>query len=218
MIKIMIIEDNPAYRKGISLAIERTDGMECCREFGTAAIALREIPSFSDEEAPSLILLDLNLPGISGLDALPQIKALLPEARVIILTQSDMQEDVLRAIELGAAGYLLKASSIPQLLEGIQTVHDGGATLDPGLASLIMHSLKTGQRKAEPSIKLSKREREVITRIAEGAVQKEIAGQLGLSIYTINEYIASIYKKLNVHNAPAAVAKAYKTGILPHSK
>ncbi len=215
MIKILIIEDNPAYRKGIAQAIAKTDGMELTQEFGTAAIALRKIPTLAKESAPNLILLDLNLPGISGLDALPRIKELLPEAKVIILTQSDMQEDVLRAIELGAAGYLLKASSVPRLLEGMQTVHDGGATLDPGLASLIMSSLKNKQPKTESVVELSRRELEVIARIAEGAVQKEIADQLDLSVYTVGEYIANIYKKLNVHNAPAAVAKAYKSGILP---
>lgn len=213
MIKIMIIEDNPAYRKGIALAIAKTEGMTLSHEFGTAAVALQKVPIFGKEEMPDLVLLDLNLPGISGLDALPRLKEILPEARVLILTQSDMQHDVLRAIELGAAGYLLKSSSIPQLLDGIRTVHRGGATLDPGLASLIIQTLK--KQKKEDSIDLSKRELEVLAHIADGAVQKQIADQLDLSSYTVNEYIANIYKKLNVHNAPAAVSKAYKTGILP---
>ncbi len=215
MIKIMIIEDNPAYRKGIGRAVEKTDGMEMTQSFGTAAMALQKAAAFAKHELPNLVLLDLNLPGLSGLDALPRLKQALPEAQVIILTQSDRQDDVLRAIELGAAGYLLKSSSIPQLLDGIRTVHRGGATLDPGLAGLIMKSLKKRKPSAAPGIELSKREFEVLTLIAAGEVQKQIADRLGLSIYTVGEYIANIYKKLNVHNAPAAVAEAYKTGILP---
>jgi two-component system nitrate/nitrite response regulator NarL len=217
-IQIMLIEDNPAYRKGICCAIENTDGMKLSRQFGTAEIALRSIPAFEREARPNLVLLDLNLPGMSGLDALPEIKALLPEAKVIILTQSDLQADVLRAIELGANGYLLKASSIPQLLQGIQTVHDGGATLDPGLASLIMNTLNPGKTKKPPAVELSRREHEVLALIAEGSAQKQIAAELDISVYTVSEYIANIYKKLNVPNAPAAIAKAYRTGILPSSK
>lgn len=222
MIKIMIIEDNTAYRKAIKLALTKTDNMEVCQEFGTAAIALQKLSKLKskktekEKDLPELILLDLNLPGTSGLDALPQIKSYLPKAKVIILTQSDMQQDVLRAIELGASGYLLKSSSIPTLLEGIQTVHNGGATLDSGLASLIISSLKKNKSDKTPTVELSKREIEVINLIAEGLVQKQIAEHLGISVHTVNEYIANIYKKLNVHNAPAAVAKAYKSGILPN--
>ncbi|MDF7799311.1 response regulator transcription factor [Pontiellaceae bacterium B1224] len=215
MIKIMLIEDNAAYRKSIGWALEQADDMELTHQFGTASVALRKVSTFTDDGAPNVILLDLNLPGISGLDALPQLRILLPQAKVIILTQSDMQEDVLRAIEQGAAGYVLKSSSIPQLMEGIQTVHNGGATLDPELAGLIMNTLKKRSSKTEPATKLSKRELEVLTHIADGAVQKQIADQLGISSYTVNEYIAGIYRKLNVHNAPAAVAKAYQTGVLP---
>ena len=214
MIKVMIIEDNPAYRKGIVLAVGKADGMALTQEFGTAAVALQKIPALDTEKGPDIILLDLNLPGITGLDALPELKKLLPEAKVIILTQSDMQRDVLRAIELGASGYLLKASSIPQLLDGIEAVHKGGATLDPGLASLIINSLRKRTSKTERAVELSKREMQVLTLIAEGSVQKQIAHQLNLSNHTVNEYIANIYKKLNVHNAPAAVAKAYRSGLI----
>lgn len=214
----MLIEDNPAYRKGIACAIENSAGMELSRQFGTAAIALRSIPSFKSDDLPNLILLDLNLPGISGLDALPQLKELLPAAKIIILTQSDMQEDLLTAIELGAAGYLLKSSSIPQLIQAIQTVNSGGATLDPGLASLIMNTLNKGTRKTAPSISLSKREFEILSLISEGSAQKQIADQLNISAFTVREYIANIYKKLNVPNAPAAISKAYRTGILPSSE
>lgn len=172
-IKVMIVEDNPAYRRGICCAVAQTDGMELCQEFGTAAIALRSIPDFETSQIPNLVLLDLNLPGITGIDALPQIKPLLPEAKVIILTQSDRQADVLAAIELGAAGYLLKSSSIPQLLQGMQTVHNGGATLDSSLASLIMDTIKDSRKKEAPQIQLSKRELDVLTLIAEGAVQNK---------------------------------------------
>lgn len=208
-LRIMLIEDSAAYRKGIACALEAQPDMELIREFGTAEIALRHL----GDKAPDLILLDLNLPGMTGLDALPSIKAQAPESKVIILTQSDKEADVLQAIELGAAGYLLKASSIEQLVHGIHLVRDGGATLDPSLARFILDTLQ--QNLSQPPVKknLSKRELEILSLIAEGLAQKQIASELQISIYTVTEHIHNIYDKLNVPNAPAAVAKAYKTGL-----
>jgi DNA-binding NarL/FixJ family response regulator len=208
-LRIMLIEDSAAYRKGIACALEAQPNMELISEFGTAEIALRKL----GENPPDLILLDLNLPGMKGLDALPLIKAQAPESKVIILTQSDKEADVLQAIELGAAGYLLKASSIEQLVNGIHLVRDGGATLDPNLARFILDTLQ--QNLSQPSAKkhLSKRELEILTLIAEGLAQKQIAAELQISIYTVTEHIHNIYDKLNVPNAPAAVAKAFKTGL-----
>lgn len=213
-IRIMLIEDSPAYRKGIAFALEARPDMELCSEFGTAEIAIRSL----GENAPDMILLDLNLPGMSGLESIPQIKAKAPDAKIIILTQSEKEADVLQAIELGASGYLLKASSIDQLMNGIHKVHGGGATLDPNLARFILDTLQRTLTKTTSATSLSKRELEVLTLISEGLAQKQIASQLKISVYTVTEHIKNIYDKLEVPNAPAAVAKAYKTGLFPRSE
>lgn len=208
-LRIMLIEDSPAYRKGIACALEKQSDMELVGEFGTAEIALRSMST----EKPDLILLDLNLPGMSGLDSIPSIKVQAPKAKIIILTQSDKEADVIQAIELGASDYLLKASSIGQLIESIQHVRNGGATLDPSLARYILNALKQKKESTKSESSLSKRELEILKLIAEGFAQKQIAAELSISIYTVTEHIHNIYDKLNVPNAPAAVAKAYRAGL-----
>jgi DNA-binding NarL/FixJ family response regulator len=212
-IKIMLVEDNTAYRRGINCALESNPDLELISEFGTAEIALRSLQNMSTRHVPDLILLDLNLPGMSGLDALPYFRKSIPEARIIILTQSDREADVLLSIELGAAGYLLKSSSMEELMQGIQNVSNGGATLDPGLATFIIRTLRKRQHEKESRVELSQRALEVLALIAEGHSQKQIADQLGISVYTVGEHIHNIYEKLDVPNAPAAVNRAHRLGL-----
>lgn len=213
-IRIMLVEDFPDYRKGIACALDGRADMELASEFGTAEIALRSLQEIEKKNAPDIILLDLNLPGMSGLDSIPEFLHQAPDTKIIILTQSDTEADVLRAIHQGASGYLLKSTSIEQLMDGIQCVHKGGATLDPSLARFILNTLNKTRPKKPKETGLSKRELEIITLIAEGEPQKQIASQLQITTWTVTEYIQSIYKKLNVVNAPSAIAKAYRTGIL----
>lgn len=211
-IKLILVEDNLAYRKGISCALERSPDIELIAEFGASEFALNSIPKLP---TPDILLLDLNLPGISGLESIPLFQEQSPETKIIILTQSDKEVDVLHAIRIGASGYLLKSSSIAQLMTGIQDVHQGGATLDPSVSKFILNSLKQTPLKIATCPDLSKRELEVLTLIAEGMAQKMIASQLDISVYTVSEYIHNIYSKLGVPNAPSAVSKAYESGILP---
>ena len=157
-VKVMIIEDNPEFRKVLRLALSRDAAIELSSEFGTAEIALRSLRDGSLPGSPDVILLDLRLPGMGGLDALPHFTSTAPQAKVIVLTQSDCEADVLRAIALGAAGYLLKSSTITQIKEGIRTVIDGGASLDPGVAKFLFKSLQSRRPTAEAEGLLSDRE------------------------------------------------------------
>lgn len=211
---IMIVEDHPAYREAIELSLQEETDLLLTGTYGAAEIALRSLQSMETRKPTDLILLDLHLPGMSGIDAIPFFKKSLPRAKIIILTQSEKEADILQAIQCGAEGYLLKSSSFEEITSGIRTVMDGGATLDPSLALFIMNTLK-GRKKSDPApAQLTAREMEILTHLSEGFHKKEIAQRLDIGVSTVAEYVKRIYIKLNVQNAPAAINKAYKSGIL----
>ncbi|MBK1832192.1 response regulator transcription factor [Verrucomicrobiaceae bacterium R5-34] len=213
-IQVLLVEDHAGYREVISRTIQAADQVELLKQFGTAEIALREIQCVGPQKTPDVILLDLNLPGMSGIEGIPWFKKYLPEANVIILTQSDQEQDVLDAIALGASGYLLKSSTAKQVIEGIQIVAAGGASLDPSVAKFILKTMQQRQPDEEPKKELSGRELEILALLGDGLVKKEIAEQLGISVTTVAYHIKHIYQKLEVQNAPSAVAKGYRSGLL----
>ncbi len=217
-IRIMMVEDHPEYREIVELALSKEPDMELVSQFGTSERAMRSFRDRNGGEKPDIILLDLNLPGMGGLESIPYFSAEIPEAKIIILTQSDLEDDILKAITLGASGYLLKSSTVRQLTEGIRTVMSGGASLDSRLAKFVLKTLKTKLSKSEFEQLLTERELEVLSLLAEGRVKKEIAERLHISISTVVTHVTHIYEKLNAPNAPAAIAKAFQMGILPLSK
>ncbi len=214
-IKIMLVEDNPEFRDVITFTLSDEPDLELQSQFATADFALRSLQDLSTRKVPDLILLDLNLPGMSGLEAIPWFRKALPDAEIIILTQSNHEADVLTAIASGASGYLLKEATLDQITEGIRTVMDGGSVLDPAMARHLVNHHKNNPKNTPEEIQLSPRELEVLSGIAEGKLQKEVAQDLGISHQTVITHIGHIYEKLNVENAPAAVAQAYKKGIFP---
>jgi DNA-binding NarL/FixJ family response regulator len=212
-IRILLVEDHPEYREVIEMLLGREPDMELLAQFGSSEGALQRLQEQPRRLEPDVILLDLNLPGMSGLDVLPLFGKAAPAARIIILTQSNKEADVLRAITLGASGYLLKSSSRKQVTDGIRTVMAGGATLDAGVARFILKSLQERLPKADAAPQLSRRELDVLALIAEGLAHKEIAGRLNIGSTTVVTHINHIYEKLNVANAPAAVDKAHRFGL-----
>lgn len=214
IIRTMLVEDNRDYRSVIEHALEVEPDIELVSQFSTPEIALRSLEDHKTRKVADLILLDLRLPGMDGLEALPWFLKALPDAKVIILTQSDAEADVLQAIKLGAAGYLLKSTRADQLIDGIRNVMSGGASLEAGVARLIIETLQTKLPDNKPEQLLSKRELEILTLLAEGLAKKEICNQLKISYSTVDTHVAHIYNKLNASNAPAAISKAYRKGIL----
>lgn len=216
--KLILVEDHPDYRDSVDLALSTAADIELTNQFGTAEQALRHLQYDANFQMPDLILLDLNLPGMTGIEAIPWFKKQAPQTAIIILTQSDRETDVVNAIAAGASGYLLKSSSRNQLIEAIQLVLEGGAPLDVSIAKYILKMLQTRPRKKQESIALSSREVEVLTQLGEGLVKKQIADVLNISSHTVDNHIRHIYEKLQVPNAPAAISKAYRSGILPCSQ
>ena len=211
----MLVEDNPKYRAVIQLALEDESDIDLTCKFGTAEMALRSLNDPSKRQEPDLVLLDLSLPGMSGLDALPFFQQELPNAKILILTQSDAEADVPQAISRGASGYLMKSAALNEITDGIRNTFDGGASLDPCIAKFILHTLQQHLPKGEIDTWLTARELEVLTLLGDGLLKKQIAEQLQISYTTVDYHVRNIYEKLEVQNAPAAVRKAGALGLFP---
>jgi len=217
-IRVMLVEDNPDYRSVVELALSDEPDIELISQFGTSEIAIRSLSEADEKNIPDLILLDIRLPGMDGLDAIREFRQSAPNAKIVIFTQSSQEEDVLRAISLGAAGYLLKSTTVGELTDSIRTVAGGGASLDAGVAKFILHTLQTiqtGGSEGDESSLLSDRELQILSLLAEGLVKKEIAKKLSISYATVDTHVGRIYQKLDVSNAPSAVNRAHRMRLFP---
>ena len=214
-IRIMLVEDNPEYREGIAIALGIVPDMILSSQYGTAEIALRNLQDSPSKEIPDLVLLDLNLPGLPGIDALPWFKKYSPATPVIILTQSNREADILAAIAAEAAGYLLKSATRDQIIDAIRLVMEGGAPIDPHVARHILKTLHGKPSCKTESHTLSERELDVLTLLSDGFVKKEIAERLRISTHTVDNHNRHIYEKLQAPNAPNAISKAFKAGTPP---
>lgn len=210
-ITILVIEDHPKYRNVLEMAIADEPEMEIVGMFGAAEIALRHLSEVQD--SPDIILLDLNLPSMSGREAISEIETLHPSTKIIILTQSDAESDVLQTIREGASGYLLKSSTVRQIKDGIRTVMEGGASLDGKVAQYILNMMQERPSHLDLDKPLSDRELQILHLISQGLAKKEIGDKLSISYGSVATYIRRIYEKLNVINAPAAVNKAHRIGL-----
>ena len=211
IMKIAIVEDNTSYRKSLFKIIELTDDMTCLAAFPSAELLLSTLKD-STLEKPDILLLDLNLPGEHGLKMLPQIKAASPETDVIILTQDSDFRTVLEALHLDASGYLIKGASVNKIREVIRAIAEGGIYVDAQLSRIVLHVLR-GHDITENN-PLSPREIEILKLLALGLTQKEVAVKLNLSYHTICFHIRDTFKKLDVPNLTAAVAKATRQGLI----
>lgn len=217
--KIMLVEDSPAYRKVIDSTLKGDPDLTLISQFGTAEIALRSLEDLSTRIVPDLILLDLNLPGMSGIEALPLFRQRIPDTKIIVLTQSNREADVLASILAGTSGYLLKSTTLDHITEAIITVMEGGAMLDDKVARFILDTMKKTMPKVAAKNKiLSTRELEVLTLIGEGFIKKEVAEQLGISVKTVNTHVGNIFEKLEVQNAAAAVNRGHRLGLFKDNK
>lgn len=216
-IKVIIVEDHPDYREGVRFALETEQDIDLYATFGTAERALQSIKKAAKQgPRPDIILLDLRLPGMSGLEAIPRFRELLPDTQVLVLSQSDDEADVLRAISSGASGYLLKNAPLSKITEGIRTVMQGGASLDANVARHILESIQAQNAPLEViARKLTKREMQILKLVSEGMVKKQISQHLNIATPTVATHVRHIYEKLGVSNAPAAINKAHRAGLLP---
>lgn len=210
-IQITVVEDNPAYARSIQEIISISEGMECSGIYHSAEDCAEAFQSTRPPQA-DVILLDLKLPGKSGMSLIPFLRQTAPQAGILILTSNDDYRTVLEAIQLGVVGYVLKDTPLAALRQAILDVHEGGTVIDPQLSRLVLkafHDKGTGEDNP-----LSKRERQVLELMAMGYAKKDVANELGVSYSTVALYTANIYEKLQVPNIAAAVSTAIRKGLI----
>lgn len=206
---VWLIEDNATYRRTVARVIDQLPGLRCARAFSNCEDALAALGT----ERSDVVLLDVGLPGMSGLEGIAKIKALAPATCVLVLTVFDDDDKIFRAICAGASGYLLKTSPAEQIASAIHEVLAGGAPMNASIASRV---LRMFARLAPPQkdYGLTDREKEVLELMVRGLIKKEIADRMKLSVHTVDTHLRNIYGKLEVNTRTGAVAKAVKENLL----
>lgn len=202
-ITISIVDDQSELREKIASFLDSMPGLKCLSSYSSAPDALAGLP----EEKPDVILMDINLGGISGIECVRQLKPRLPNSQVIMLTVFEDTEKIFTALTAGASGYLLKRMPLAKLSEAIHEVMDGGSPMSAPIAREVVRLLQKIPAAADANAHLSPREREVLESLAAGRTYKDIANKMGVTIHTVRSYIRRIYEKLHVQSRTEAVAK-----------
>lgn len=209
-IRVMIVDDHNLVREGLKAVFEQGDDIEVVGEAGSGEEAIQLV----DRLTPDVILMDISMPGMNGIQATRQIRETHPEARIVILTMLDQEGYVYEAIKAGATGYMLKSTSSDELVTAIRAVHDGKALLHPdATAQLLKEFVSLAENKAK-DYGLSNREMEVLQLLSEGNTNKEIAKALWISEQTVKTHVAHIFDKLGTSDRTETVAHALRNGLV----
>ena len=201
-LRVSIVEDDDEVRDGLAFLLNKTSGFLCVNTYATGEDALAGIPS----DRPDVVLMDINLPMMSGVECVRRLAVELPQIIVLMLTVYEDTEKIFQSLTAGASGYLLKRTSPPELLDAIRQAHNGSSPMSGHIArKVVQYFHKPSLRK--PMDDLSLRETEVLDNLAHGYTYKEIADRLGISIDTVRKHLGSVYQKLHVHSRTEAVVK-----------
>ena len=203
MISVSIVDDEKELRESIATFINGSPGLRCLSVYGNAKAALQHLPT----DKPDVVLMDINLGGMNGIQCVKQLKTLAPAMQILMLTVYEDTDQIYEALSVGASGYLLKRVSPEQLVSAIKEVHEGGSPMSSSIARKVVASFQKAERAGEKKTSLSPREEAVLDRLAKGLTYKQIADQLNISIDTIRTYLRRIYEKLHVQSRTEAVAK-----------
>ncbi len=202
-IKVSIVEDSEQVRGTLARLIDREEGFRCIGQHSNAEAALEALP----KEGPDVVLMDINLPGMNGVECVRKLKQIIPQTQVMMLTVYEDTDNIFNALAAGASGYLLKRTSKAELMAAIREVHQGGSPMTTHIARKVVQSFQKAPPSSQPAENLSGREQEVLDCLAKGFLYKEIAEKLGISYETVHTYIRRIYEKLQVRTRTEAVAK-----------
>lgn len=209
---VWLVEDNDIYRKALARTIDQLEDYDCNGQYSNAEGMLKDLETGS----PEIILLDVQLPGINGIEAMKAIHQKAPDVKTVILTAFEDWDKIFDALCAGASGYLLKSGMRKEIGEILDEVMDGGAPMTPSVAKMVIQQFAAQKEKAndQDKYKLSEKELTVLKLMADGLIKKEIASSMGLSIHTVNSHIRNIYVKLHVDTNTGAVAKGIREKLI----
>ena len=223
-LRVVIVEDDPLYREGLETLLSAEPGIEIAAVFPAPAPLLDAVcgrPGAAIRAGWDIAIMDVEMPGMNGIEATRELKKAVPEIGVVILTVFEEPETILEAICAGADGYLLKTATPAEIIEQVRLVEAGGSPLTPGVARTVLGLLRRFGDRVEPKavasppgVDLSERELEVLRGLARGLSYKQVAADLGISIDSVRSYVRRLYRKLQVHSVTEAILRAMRSGIV----
>jgi DNA-binding NarL/FixJ family response regulator len=202
-VRVSIVEDNTGTRESIAALLGRAPGLELAGAHATGEDALRDLPG----QRPDVVLMDINLPGISGIECVSRLKERIPRVQVLMLTTYEDGDLIFESLRAGASGYLLKNIPPAELAQAVEQVHAGGSPMSMQIARKVVSHFQRIKRPETDVDKLTKREQEILALLAKGFLYKEIADNLGITLSTVRAHLHTVYEKLHVQSRTQAVVK-----------
>jgi len=202
-ISVSIVEDSRGTRESLSELLKRSPGLRCLGAYANGEQALREMPQL----IPDVVLMDINLPGMSGIECVARLKEKAPQTQVLMLTTYEEGDLIFESLRAGASGYLLKNMPPSELVHAVEQVHAGGSPMSMHIARKVVSHFQRIKQPSSEMEKLTKREQEILALLAKGFLYKEIADQLGISLSTVRAHLHTVYEKLHVQSRTEAVVK-----------
>jgi DNA-binding NarL/FixJ family response regulator len=208
-IRIMIVDDHPVTREGLHAALDVEDGVEVVGEAGSGEQAIEN----AGDLKPDVVFMDVRMPGMGGIEAARAIRQASPDTKVILVTVDESRTSISEAIQAGVSGYLLKDTSADELVNAARLAVEGKAVIHPQLTRAFIEEVQTAEKKGDAAA-LSRREKEILQKVAYGATTKEVAHDLGISPHTVKTHLERIFEKLGANDRAQAVAIAIRTGLV----
>lgn len=210
-ISVCLFDDNTQLRDSISYLLEEAEGFACVGAFKDCSNILREITKCN----PDVVLMDIDMPGINGIEAVQMIKEKFPDLKILMLTVFEDDDKIFNSLCAGASGYILKSASPLRILDAIEEIFEGGVPMTPTVAVRVLRMFRTQSEETQPeSFLLSDREKEILGLLVKGMSYKMIASQCFISVETVNNHLRNIYRKMNVHSKGEAITKAIRGKIV----
>lgn len=204
-IKVCIVEDNADMRQSVAQVLNTARGMQCVSSYASAEAAVNDSPATK----PDVALVDINLPGMNGIECVGKLKSKFPQLQVLMLTRYEQSDLIFDSIRAGASGYLLKRTPATELVRAVEEVHSGGAPMTMQIARKVINYFQQIRKPSSDVEKLTAREQEVLALLASGRLYKQIAANLEISINTLRVHVRAIYDKLHVHSRTEATVKYF---------